>query len=148
MVDQILAALTKEIGGSLVSKTGLTKSQAEKAIALTGESTFEVVKNQLGSGNLSSVMNLFSSKPNNAGANLIQNQITSMLSQKLSEHLGLPKDKVSMVVSIALPAAMNYITKLNEKTPENDDSPIKALFGDESKKALTGALGNLAKKFF
>lgn len=148
MIDQILASVSKEIGGSLMEKAGLTKSQAEKAISLTGESTVEVVKNQLGSGDLSSIMNLFSSKPNNSGASLIQNQITTVLSQKLADGLGLPKDKINMVISLALPVVMNYISKKNDETPEDDASPIQAMFGGDSSKIITGALGGMMKKFF
>jgi nucleoid DNA-binding protein len=148
MLDSIIKSVTNEIGGNLVSKVGLSKDQASKAIETTGEATMDVVASQLKSGDLSTVMNLFSSKPNNASANGLQNQISNAIAEKLSGKMGLSKTQIQAIISMALPVVMKYVTKKNEETPEDDASPLMDIFGDSAQKFLKGGAGDLLGKLF
>jgi nucleoid DNA-binding protein len=148
MLNSILDSVTKEVGGSLVSKLGLNQEQAKTAIESTGEATMEVVSNQLKGGDISSLMNLFSSKPNNSAANGIQNQITSLIAEKLSGKTGFTKTQIQGVISMVLPVVMNYIGKKNEETPDDDPSPLMDIFGSATKGALGKAAGGFLKDLF
>ncbi len=149
MIDKILSAVAGEVGESLIKKVGLTPKEAEDTIELTGETAMEVVTSQMTSGNIGAVMNLFTKKKaNNAAADGIQNQITSMLTQKLASQLGFSSDKITPIVSMVLPVVMNYISDKNDETDENDDSPLQEMFGGASKKMVKGALGGMLGKLF
>jgi len=148
MLDKILESVTKEVGGSLVSKAGLNKDQATKAIELTGGATMDVVSNQLKGGDISTLMNLFSSKPNNASANGLQDKISKVVAEKLSGNLGLSQAQVNQVISTALPLVMSYVSKKNEETPDDDPSPLMDLFGGSTEKLLKGGAGGLLGKLF
>ena len=148
MLNAILESVTNEVGGSLKTKLGLNQEQAQKAIASTGEATMEVVSNQLKGGDISNLMNLFSSKSNNAAANGIQDQISKLIAEKLAGTMGFSKTQIQGVISMVLPVVMNYIGKKNEETPDDDPSPLMDIFGSASKGALGKSAGGFLKDLF
>jgi hypothetical protein len=102
-------------------------------------------------GNLSNVMNLFSDKPNNRGADLLQSNISSGVITSLTSKLGLSPEISRTIAAVAIPALINLITKKNSTTPDDDPSPLNEIFGGASKGGLLGGvakglLGGLFKK--
>jgi hypothetical protein len=148
MLQSIIEAVSGEVGDSLINKIGLNKEQATEAIESTGEATAEVAKNQLSLGNIGNLMNLFSSKPNNSAADGIQNQIAESISEKLDGKMGFSSEQIQSVIQTVLPVVMGFISKKNEETPDDDDSPLQDLFGSGAGDFVKGAAGNILGKFF
>jgi hypothetical protein len=92
-------------------------------------------------GGLDTAMNLFSNKPNNSGASLLQSNITQGIVRGLMQKIGLHSSTATTIAGIAVPLLMNLITKKNNETPEDDPSPLNELFGTVNPKGIPG--GNL-----
>ena len=81
-------------------------------------------------GGLNTVMNLFSNKPNGSGADLLQSNISRGIVSGLVQKIGLKSSTATLIAGLAVPLLMELITKKNNETPEDDPSPLHALFGD------------------
>jgi hypothetical protein len=148
MLDQLINSLKSEVGGQIVSQNNLPAGQIDKVLSVIGDVTKKEVTGQMLQGNLSNLMNLFSDKPNNSGANLVQSNISSGVVSNLTSKLGLSPDISKSIAAIALPALINLITKKNNTTPDNDPSPLQDLFGGAGKSGLLGGVAkNLLGKF-
>ncbi len=141
MIEQLIKSLKSEVGGQLSGQTNLPAGSIDKVFSVIGDVTKKEVTGQMLSGNLSDVMNLFSDKPNNKGANLLQSNISSGVISGLVSKLGLSPEISKSVATIAIPALINMITKKNNTTPDDDPSPLNEIFGGAAK----GGLGGIAK---
>jgi hypothetical protein len=99
------------------------------------------------SGNLSNLMNLFSDKPNNDGANRIQSNIHSNILSELTGKLGISPEISGKIAAVALPALIGMITRKNNTTPDDDPSPLTELFGGAKGTNLGGLANELLGKF-
>lgn len=142
MLEQLINTLKSQVGEQLGSQTGLPGGSLDKVFSVIGDVTKKEVAGQMLGGNLSNVMNLFSDKPNNDGANLLQSNITSGVVSNLTSKLGLSPQMSQTIATVAIPALINLITKKNNKTPDDDPSPLNEIFGGSAK---GGLLGNVAK---
>lgn len=142
MLEQLMSSLKSEVGGQLGSQTNLPAGSIDKVFSVIGDVTKKEVTGQMLGGNLSNVMNLFSDKPNNSGANLLQSNISSGVISGLTNKLGLSPEIAKTIAAIAIPALINMITKKNNTTPDDDPSPLNEIFGGSSK---GGLLGGVAK---
>lgn len=146
MIENLLEGLKDQIGSQILDKTDVPSDQLPGILSVIGNSTKTEVKNSMLDGGLGTVMNLFSNKPNNAGADLLQSNITQGIVTGLIQKIGLKSSTASMIAGIAVPLLMDMITKKNNETPEDDPSPINALFGDDD--AQGGLGGNLLNNLF
>lgn len=142
MLEQLLNSVKSEVGGQIAGKTNLPSGTIDKVFSEIGDVTKKEVTNQMIGGNLSSLMNLFSDKPNNSQANEIQSKLSSGVVSNLTGKLGLSPQVAGTISSIAIPAIINMITKKNKSTPDDDPSPLNDLFGGLGK---GGKLGDAAK---
>ncbi len=145
MIEKLLEGLQSQIGGEILEKTDVKANQLPDVFGVIGDTTKKEVKKSMLDGGVGTVMNLFSKKPNNSAANSLQTNISSGIVSGLVQKLGLPSSSASMVAGIALPAIMNMVSKKNSETPEDDPSPINALFGDNN--SLKDAGSKLLNKF-
>ena len=145
MIEKLLEGLQSQIGGEILEKTDVKANQLPDVFGVIGDTTKKEVKKSMLDGGVGTVMNLFSKKPNNSAANSLQTNISSGIVSGLVQKLGLSSSSASMVAGIALPAIMNMVSKKNSETPEDDPSPINALFGDNN--SLKDAGSNLLNKF-
>lgn len=129
MLDQLLNTVKSQVGGEIAGKTNLPAGKLDEVFSEIGNVTKKEVTNQMVGGNISNVMNLFSDKPNNSGANQIQSNISSGVISNLTGKLGLSPQIAQTISSIAIPAVMNMITSKNKETPDDDPSPLNDLFG-------------------
>ncbi len=141
MLDQLIKSLKSEVGGQLISQANLPAGSIDKVFSVIGDVTKKEVTDQMLGGNLSDVMNLFSNKPNNNGANLLQSNISSGVISGLVSKLGISPAMSKTIAAVAIPALINLITQKNNTTPDNDPSPLNDLFGG----AGGGGLGGIAK---
>ena len=140
MLEQLMSSLKSEVGGQLGSQTNLPAGSIDKVFSVIGDVTKKEVTGQMLGGNLSDVMNLFSDKPNNSGANLLQSNISSGVISGLTTKLGLSPDIAKTIAAVAIPALINMITKKNNTTPDDDPSPLNEIFGGSSKGGLFGGV--------
>ena len=145
MIESIINALKSEVGSQIVGQTNLPSGNLDKVFGIIGDVTKKEVTGQLKSGNLSTVMNLFSNQANNSGANALQNSITSGIVANLASKLGLSQQVSNTIAQIAVPALMNLITKKNSTTPDDDPSPLNDIFGSITKGATGNVVGGIAK---
>mgnify|MGYP000123766547 CR=1 FL=1 len=129
MLDNILEGLKDQIPGDLLSKVGLGADKADEVVAIAGESTSEVMTEQLTSGGLDTVMNLFSNKKNESNADSLQNNLTNNFVGKLGSKLGLSKEMAGTIATAIIPKILAMITNKNEETDESDSSSITDMFG-------------------
>ena len=141
MIENLLEGLKDQIGSQILDKTDVSSDQLPGILSIIGNSTKTEVKNSMLDGGLGTVMNLFSSKPNNSGADLLQSNITQGIVTGLIQKIGLKSSTASVIAGIAVPLLMDIITKKNNETPDDDPSPITSLFGDDD--AQGGLGGNL-----
>ena len=145
MLEQLMNSLKSEVGGHITSQTNLPAGNLDKVISVLGDVTKKEVAGQMLKGNLSDVMNLFSDKPNNNGANQLQSNIGSGVISQLTGKLGLSPDMAKNIAAVALPGLIKLITQKNNTTPDDDPSPLQELFGGSG--GLGGAAKNLLGSF-
>ncbi len=151
MLEQLIGSLKSEVGGQLISQTSLPAGSIDKVFSVIGDVAKKEVTGQMLGGNLSNVMNLFSDKPNNKGADLLQSNISSGVISSLTSKLGLSPEISRTIAAVAIPALISLITKKNNTTPDDDPSPLNEIFGGASKGGLLGGvakglLGGLFKR--
>ncbi len=141
MIEQIIGKLKSEIGGQLTSQTELSSGNLDSVFSIVGDVVkSEATKEMLG-GNISSLINLFSDKPNDAGANKIQSQMSSGIVSELMGKLGISPEQSNKIVAIALPALLNMIAKKKDGDSNDDSSFLGDLLGN----AGSGGIGGMAK---
>jgi uncharacterized protein YidB (DUF937 family) len=139
MLDTILGQLKNEVGPKLQSEAGVDSSQMDGIMGVVQSVAGEKIGKSLMGDGLSSVMNLFSDKPNTTQADTLQSDITGGIVSGLVEKLGFSSEKATSITSTIVPIIINLITKKNSETPDDDASPLTDLFGG-------GDLGGLADK--
>jgi hypothetical protein len=148
MLEQLINSLKSEVGGQIMSQTNLPSGHLDQVFSVIGDVTKKEVAGHMLGGNLSDVMNLFSDKPNNSGADKLQSNISSGVVSDLCSRLGLSPDVAKNISLVALPALMKLITSKNNTTPDDDPSPLTELFGAAGGEGfLGGAAKNLLGKF-
>lgn len=145
MLEQLLQGLQGQVGKEVQEKAGVSSDMVSQIMKIAGGVATEQVAKQMASGGLKDVMNLFSNKPNNTNANALQANMANELVTNLIGKLGLDSAKASMISSLVIPAIMQMITQKNAETPENDSSPLDALFGGKKAGLVKGLLGNFFK---
>jgi hypothetical protein len=130
MIENILEGLKEQIGDQILNKTDVKSDQLPAILSVIGDTTKNEVKSSMLDGGLSTVMNLFSNKPNSSGADLLQSNIARGIVSGLIQKIGLKSSTASVIAGLAVPMLMELITKKNNETPEDDPSPLNALFGD------------------
>lgn len=148
MISSVLANLKDQIPSELLNQVGLDSSKAEDVAEIAGDSAKEVMGNQLLSGGLDTVMNLFSKKDNNSSANSLQNSLVStFVANLVSSKLGLDKGKAETIASTVVPMVMSLITDKNEESDESDSASIMDMFGGKEDGAMGAAKGLLGGLF-
>lgn len=147
MINTILSQLASETSGELTSKAGISQNMLGEMFKLTGNLATQEVGKQATSQGVSSLMNLFSNKPNNNFANNLQKSLTDSLVNNYASKFGLSKQQASLAAGIVVPALISLVTKENSKTPANDSSPIEKAFGLGNSKNATKVIGGLVGKF-
>ncbi|HET8810780.1 MAG TPA: hypothetical protein VFM65_11025 [Flavobacteriaceae bacterium] len=139
MLDQLISGIKDEISGKLQAEQGVSSDQIDGVMDVVSNVSQEKIGGELLGGNLDSVMNLFSDKPNTQEADSLQTNLTSGIMEGLIGKLGLDRSKASSIVNTVAPILIGFLTKKNNETADDDTSPLTNLFGG-------GDLGNIAKK--
>lgn len=146
MFTNILSSLKDNVSGELIEKAGVTQDQLPKIFDQIGEVTKEQLGGEIASGNIGSLMNLFSNNDNSSSANGIQASITSGIVAKLAGKFGIDQNQATTIANIVIPKLMSLITSKNSETPDSDSSFLSGMLGggdtsemmDKAKDALGG----------
>jgi hypothetical protein len=130
MIENILMGLKDRIGDQILNRTDVKSDQLPAILSVIGDTTKKEVKSTMLEGGLNTVMTLFSNKPNSSGADLLQSNISRGIVSGLVQKIGLKSSTATLIAGLAVPLLMELITKKNNETPEDDPSPLHALFGD------------------
>lgn len=146
MLEQILSGLKDQIGNEVQQKAGVSSNMLDDILKITGNVATKEVSKEMLSGNLDTVMNLFSKGSNSSQASSLQDNIVNGMVANFVEKLGLNKETASTVTSIIIPVLMNLITKKNSETSVSDASPLVDLFtnavgGNDKNSPLGGLIG-------
>ena len=146
MIESLIEGLKDQISGQILDKTEVRPDQLPGILGIIGDSTRTEVRNSMLEGGPGTVMKLFSNKPNSKSADLLQSNITKSVVSGLIGKIGLKSFTASLIAGIAVPLLMEMITRKNDQTPDDDPSPIHALFGDDEGQGVPG--GTILNKFF
>lgn len=138
-MDNLINGLKDQVAGKLQAEEGVSGSQVDGILDVVKNVAGEKIGGELLGGNMGSVMNLFSDKPNTQEADSIQTGITSGIMEGLIGKLGFDESKASSIVNTVAPMLISFVTGKNNETPEDDTSALTDLFGGG------GGLGNIAK---
>ena len=135
MLDQFIKLVKDNAGEAIVNNPAVPNEKNELAINTTANSIFDSLKNQIGSGNLGSIMDMFTGGGDASSSSLI-NGVSSGVIGDLMAKVGLDKAAASNIVNQLVPLVMN---KLKNKTNDPSDSSINL---DGIMNALGGKGGN------
>ncbi|PIE78921.1 MAG: hypothetical protein CSA15_05355 [Candidatus Delongbacteria bacterium] len=144
MFGDILNSIKGEAISKISNIAGINSGQENEIIDIASNTVRKEVSSQMLNGNVDGVKSLFSMGQNNSSANLMQGVIEKSIVSQLSSKLGLDQTIAQTVVGAVLPSIIKKISSENSKTPDDDISPLKNMFGGKS----DGAIGNVMDKLF
>src|SRR5690554_6117197 len=103
MLSNIISSLKDNVSGELVEKAGVSKEQLPQIFDQIGDVAKEKLGAEVSSGNISSLMNLFSKNDNTAGAGGIQASLTSGIVSGLAGKFDIDEAKATMISNIVVP---------------------------------------------
>jgi len=143
MLDQLLNLAEGPLEEMLV---GMNQSNTKSSANALKESIFSSLQNQVASGELDGIKEMFSGSETSTSAPVI-NQLQGNVSEGLMEKLGINKEQAMGIAAAALPMIMNFFNKrVNDAPQENQDimsSVVAALQGGSGKVNPTDLLGSL-----
>lgn len=147
MIDQFIGKLKSEVGGQLTSQTELSSGNLDSVFSVIGDVVKKEATKEMMGGNLSSLMNLFSDKPNNQEANQIQSKMNSGIVSGLVDKLGLSSEQSQSIVAIALPALIKLIANKKDSNSGDDSSFLTNLLGNSGSEGIGGMAKDLLGGF-
>ena len=148
MFSNILSSLKDNISGELMEKAGVTQDQLPKIFEQIGEVAKEKLGGEIASGNIGSLMNLFSKSDNTSSANGIQASITSGIVSRLAGKFGIDQNQATSIANIVIPKLMSLITSKNSETPDSDSSFLSGMLGGGDSSDLMGKAKDALGGFF
>jgi hypothetical protein len=142
-LEQIMNSLKSEEGGKLSDNFNIPAGGMEKIFSTLSDVVKKEVTDQMLSGNLSHLMNLFSNQPDSDYANVIHANFHSDFVGNLMNKLGLSQETSTGIAATAVPALINAITKKKFMPPYDDPSPLYDLFGKGGNSGMLNTAKNL-----
>lgn len=145
MWQEIIENAKTALTGDIKTKTGIDQQQAQQSVELAGESTREVLTNEVKQGNIQQIVDLFSNRKPSNSSNPITGKIGGSLISKLTNRLGLSKEVATSVERMAVPFILDM---LNKRTGGSGSAPsaqniLSMLGGSDS---LGGGIQDKIKK--
>ena len=138
MLDQLLKIAEKPLKEALA---GIDSKKAPQAMKVVKESVIDSLKNQVASGNLDIVQEMFSGKETKSTSPIVS-ALQGDISKNLISKLGIDPSTAMKMATIAIPLLMNLFNKkINDAPQANEDilsSVIDAIRGGSG-----GTLGNI-----
>jgi hypothetical protein len=116
MLENLNELVREHVQDAVVNNSAIPNEQNEAVIQAASGSIFDTLKNQLSSGNVGSLVDLF--KGGNAEGSDVAQQATGSFVEKLSG-LGINAETAKSVAASVIPA---IVGKFTQKTNDPDDS--------------------------
>ena len=158
MLDQLMNMAKSQIGGVLADK-GVSADKVDEVASISQDAVKEGVMEQVTSGNLDGIMNLFNGKEEASASNPVMNSMISAFTSKATSALGLDSGKASGIAAMVMPMIVNLIQSKMSGGEGGDSSDLlsslgldqgnmmdkaKDMLGDKAKDLLgEGGLGKL-----
>ncbi len=128
MLDQIINFAKDQLGDQFKTDNNLDDNQQAEVFSTAQSSIMDTIKNQIGGGNLSGLMNLFNGQDDaNPQANPIAGQAQQNVVTSLMDKLGLDEGKASGIASQIIPAVMQRFSSPETGTAENPMDLVKKI---------------------
>jgi len=132
MFSNIISTLKDSVSGELVEKAGVSQEQLPQIFDQIGKVAKEKLGAEVVSGNMGSLMNLFSKNDNTPGASGIQASLTSGIVSSLAGKFGIDQAKATMIANIVVPKLIGLISNKNSETPDSDSYFLSGMLGGDS----------------
>ncbi len=118
MLDQLLKLADGPLKEML---SGMNHDQPQKSASALKESIFSSLKNQIGSGNMDGVKEMFSGSETSPNAPVIQ-KLQGGVADDLMGKLGISNEQAMGIAAAAIPMIMNFFNKrVNDAPQDNQD---------------------------
>jgi hypothetical protein len=118
MLDQLLKLAEGPLKEML---SGMNHDQPQKSASVLKESIFSSLKNQIGSGNMDGVKEMFSGSETSPNAPVIQ-ELQGGVADDLMGKLGISNEQAMGIAAAAIPMIMNFFNKrVNDALQDNQD---------------------------
>ncbi len=144
MINSIISQGKELLAQKLKDTVGLKDNQIDTTLETAGESTVEVLKEEVTGGNLNRVLDLFNGKSEASTSNPIVNGISKKVIPSLVSKLGIDEGLASKISNIVIPFIMSKFGS-KETGEDKDGSQIMKLIGmgGDNKDNLLGKIGKM-----
>lgn len=119
MLDNLLDLVKQHSTDAIINNPAIPNERNDEAVAVASTSIFDGLKNAVGNGNLTDVLNMFTNGGNNAGTGLSQN-IQSGFIDNLTSKFGLDKHAAGGIAESLIPSVLqNLVSKTNDPNDSN-----------------------------
>lgn len=147
MFDNLLNLVKEHAGEAIINNPAIPNDRNDEALATTSKGILDSLKNQVGSGGLDQITNLFSGGGNLANNDAVKGA-TDNVAQELMKKFGLDSGAASNIVSSLIPTVMNQL--VNKTNDPNDNSfdlgDIIKTVGGGNAGGIGGMISNLFGK--
>jgi len=147
MFENLLDLVKGNAGEAIINNPAIPNEHNDAAVELASNSIFDTLKNAVTSGNLNSVLGMFSAGAANAGNSQLAGLMQNDMVQNLMHKFGLDQSQAGNVASNLLP---NVLQNLVHKTNDPNDSSfnIQSIVSNLSGNAGGGFdVGDLLNQF-
>ena len=149
MLDEVVNLVKKEVSDLIINNPEVPEEKKEDAVKTTTSTLLNGLKDNITSGNMSEVMNLFgSSNVENSSNNNVANNIQTSVVSSLIQKVGLSPAIANGIATAIIPTVMGLLSnKINDNSQPgfNLNSIINAFSG--SKDGNHNILSSLGKFF-
>ena len=138
MLDQLLKIAEGPLKEALA---GIDSKKAPQAMNVVKESVMDSLKNQVASGNLDIVQEMFSGKETKSTSPIVS-ELQGDISKNLMSKLGIDSSTAMKMATIAIPLLMNMFNKKINDAPQANGDILSSVV-DAIKGGSGGALGNM-----
>lgn len=141
MFDQLIQFAKEQLGDQFKIDNQLDDNQQSEVFSTAQSSIMDTVKNQIGSGNIGGLMNLFNGQDDaNPQSNPIAGQAQQNVVASLMDKLGLDEGKAGAIAQQIIPAVMQRFSSPETGTAENPMDLVKKI-GLDSDSGIADMIG-------
>lgn len=141
MISKIISQGKEMLSGKLKETVGLDDSQIDTTFKTAGESTIDGLKEQITSGNLSGVMDLFNGKSDASTSNPVVGGIANKFIANLVSKLGISEGMASKASELVIPFIMSKFSSKDTGEAKEGSDLMDMLGGGGIADAIGGLLG-------
>ncbi|MCT4663642.1 MAG: hypothetical protein N4A45_00245 [Flavobacteriales bacterium] len=151
MLEQLIQSFKGEALGQLMGQFGMSEKEADQSVDVVGEEVQSSVSNQLSSGNISGLLNMFGDADGDGIPDVLEGIGENVISGLVSK-VGFSQEKAGAISEFVLPMAVKFFGGKMKKESDDNGVDMMDLIGQfvgggaskESKKdeGLLGGIGD------